>query len=252
MTNSPAWLYSEFQQIGTDFEDAAQVAVYDRNQSSSNPQAEQELLTKLGIASGDTVIDFGCGTGTFAVQAALIGAQVHAVDVSRVMLRYAQQKAEVAGVFDRIQFHHQGFLTYEHDAPPVDFIVTKSALHHLPDFWKMVALLRMALMLKDGGMLYLRDAIFSFDPADYRLRINAWIERVAKPQGEGWTTQDFETHVREEYTTFGWIIEQMLTQAGFEVEIADYPTSEYAEYVCRKRGSAKQNLPVFSQKNSKR
>lgn len=247
MVNSPAWLYDEFQQTGTDFEDAAQVAVYDRNQSSSTPQAEQELLTKLGLASGDTVIDFGCGTGTFAIQAALMGAQVHAVDVSQAMLNYAQQKAKTAGVFDRIQFHHHGFLTYEHDTPPVDFIITKSALHHLPDFWKMVALLRMALMLKDGGMLYLRDAIFSFDPADYRLRINAWIERVAKPPGAGWTTQDFETHVREEYTTFGWIVEQMLTQSGFDVEIADYPTSEYAEYICRKRISTNQKTHLVKQ-----
>lgn len=241
MSTFPTWYYNEFQQIGTDFEDATQVAVYDRNQSSSSFEAEQQLIAKLGITSGDTVVDLGCGTGTFAVEAASIGAQVHAVDVSRAMLKYAQQKAKAAGVLERIQFHHGGFLTYEHDTPPADFIVTKSALHHLPDFWKMVALLRMALLLKDGGMLYLRDAIFSFDPADYRLRINAWIERVAKPEAEGWTARDFEAHVREEYTTFGWIIEKMLTQAGFEVEIADYPTSEYAEYVCRKHDSARKN-----------
>lgn len=230
----PTWLYTEFQQTGTDFEELTQVVNYDRNQTASSVENERKLIAQLGIASGDTVVDLGCGTGTFAIEAALAGAEVHAVDVSTAMLSCAQQKAEKSGVIDRIQFHHGGFLTYEHPAAPADFIVTKYALHHLPDFWKMVALLRMAWMLKDGGLLYLRDVIFSFDPADYRVRINAWIERVAKPDGESWTAQDFATHVREEYTTFGWIVEQMLEKAGFEIESADYPTLEYAEYVCRK------------------
>lgn len=31
--------------------------------------------------------------------------------------------------------------------------MTRVALHHLPDFWKQVALLRMNAMLKMGGML---------------------------------------------------------------------------------------------------
>jgi hypothetical protein len=83
-------------------------------------------------------------------------------------------------------------------------------------------------------VLYLRDVVFSFDPNDYRSRIDAWIERVAKPAGEGFTVSDFETHLREEYSTFGWILEGLLTRAGFAIERADYPAPEYAAYVCRK------------------
>lgn len=59
----------------------------------------------------------------------------------------------------------------------------------------MIALKRMAAMLKIGGVLYLRDAIFSFPAAEYQARINAWIERVAKLECEGWTARDFEMHV---------------------------------------------------------
>jgi hypothetical protein len=99
----------------------------------------------------------------------------------------------------------------------------------------MVGLLRMASMLKVGGILYLRDVVFSFNPSDYGSRIDAWIERVTKPAGEGFTASDFETHVREEYSTFAWILEGMLARAGFEIEQADYLTPEYAQYVCRKR-----------------
>jgi putative AdoMet-dependent methyltransferase len=231
----PAWYYNELQQVGTDFEAIVQVAAYDRNQALSRVEAEQQLVARLGISAGHRTIDIGCGTGTFAIQAALAGAYVDAVDVSQAMLAHSRAKAEAAGALARMQFHHGGFLTYEHRADPVDLIVTKSALHHLPDFWKMVALLRMAKMLKNGGLLYLRDTVFSFQPEEYQTAIDRWIARVAKPDGEGWTVQDLETHVREEYTTFGWILEGMLTQAGFQIEAANYLTPEYAEYVCRKR-----------------
>jgi putative AdoMet-dependent methyltransferase len=233
MTVLPGWFYDEFPQSGVDFEDTAQVEAFDRNQRSSTEEAEQALVERLGISTGHTVIDIGAGTGTFAIQAGKAGARVYAVDVSQTMLAYAQKKAHTANA-ESIEFHHAGFLTYEHRGEPADFIVTKAALHHLPDFWKMVALLRMASMLKDGGILYLRDTVFSFEPSEYRSRIDAWIDRVAKPAGEGFTVSDFEMHIREEYTTFGWILEGMLTRAGFLVAQADYPAPEYAQYLCRK------------------
>ncbi|MEA1893594.1 MAG: hypothetical protein U9N36_00045 [Euryarchaeota archaeon] len=43
---------------------------------------------------------------------------------------------------------HGGFLAYEHEAEPADAMVSIVALHHLPDFWKLVALTRAAKMLK--------------------------------------------------------------------------------------------------------
>jgi hypothetical protein len=40
-------------------------------------------------------------------------------------------------------------------------------LHHLPDFWKQVTLLRMNRMLKTGGLLYIFDVVFDFAPEEY-------------------------------------------------------------------------------------
>lgn len=233
MNPLPAWFYNELQQVGVDFENTTQVAAFDRNQTSSTVEAERSLVKRLGITAGHNVIDIGAGTGTFAIQAALAGACVCAVDVSKAMLAYAQQKARNINAAN-IEFHNAGFLTYEHKAEPVDFVVTKAALHHLPDFWKMVALLRIAIMLKDGGSLYLRDVIFSFPPAEFQSGIDAWIKRSAKPAGEGFTTGDFEMHLREENSTFAWIIESMLHRAGFAIESTNYLSPTIAEYVCRK------------------
>jgi putative AdoMet-dependent methyltransferase len=232
---TPAWLYDEFQQVGTDFADSAVVAAYDRNQRSSTVEAEQALVKQLSIKSGDTVIDLGCGTGTFAIQAALTGATVHAVDVSQPMLTYAEQKAAAAGVKNRIQFHHQGFLTYEHTAAPADFVVTQAALHHLPDFWKMIALLRITAMLREDGVFYLWDTVFSFPPCEFQTQIDAWIKRSAKPGGEGWTVADFTTHVRDEYTTFAWILERMIEDAGFRIDTIKRLTNVTTGYICQRK-----------------
>lgn len=231
MSSLPNWYFDESKMAGVDFEDAAQVEVFDLIQPSSTPEKEQVLVSRLSIASEQTVIDLGAGTGTFAIQAALTGASIHAVDISQAMLSYAQTKAQKAGAM-KIQFHQAGFLTYEHRDRLADFVVTKAALHILPDLWKMVAFLRIASMLKPGGRFFLRDAIFSFPPAEYETSIQAWIERTAKPEGEGWTKQDYEIHVREEHSTFAWIIEGMLKQAGFNIVDVKYVSPVLAEYLC--------------------
>ncbi|MGB3295593.1 MAG: methyltransferase domain-containing protein [Phormidesmis sp.] len=228
----PAWLFDEFKMVGVDFEDLAQVEAYDRNQTASTLEKEQALVARLGIAPGQTVIDLGAGTGTFAIQAARAGASVHAVDVSQVMLTYAQSKAQKVGA-GNIEFHRAGFLTYEHQGALADVVVTKNALHILPDFWKTVAFLRIAALLKPMGKFYLRDVIFSFPPAAYETAIDEWIKQVAKPPGQGWTVQDFEMHVREEHSTFSWIVEAMLGRSGFEIVESDR-SSTYAEYLCAK------------------
>jgi ubiquinone/menaquinone biosynthesis C-methylase UbiE len=233
MTSFPNWYFDESKMTGVDFEDTAQVEVYDRNQTASTPDQEQALVNRLGISAKHVVVDFGAGTGNFAIQAALAGADVHAVDISRTMLAYAQNKAQKAGV-GNIQFHKAGFLSYDHPDQSADFVVTKNALHILPDFWKMTAFLRLATMLKSNGVFYLRDVIFSFPSTAYEVSINNWIKQVAKPEGEGWTARDFEMHVREEHSTYAWIIEGMLARAGFEIIEANYNTPTYADYLCVK------------------
>jgi RimJ/RimL family protein N-acetyltransferase/ubiquinone/menaquinone biosynthesis C-methylase UbiE len=229
----PGWYFDEAKMAGVDFHDTAQVEAYDRNQTASTPEKEQALVTRLRIAANHTVIDLGAGTANFAIQAALTGASVHAVDISAEMLTYAQNKAQTAGI-TAIAFHQAGFLSYDHQAELADFVVTKNALHILPDFWKMAALLRIAAMLKPEGVFYLRDVVFSFPPTTYETSVNEWIKRVAKSEGEGWTVKDFEMHVREENSTYGWIMEGMLTRAGFAIAEANYPTPTYAEYLCIK------------------
>jgi len=231
MINFPAWYFDESRMAGVDFEDDNQVTAFDRKQQSSTPEKEQALVDRLKITAGHTVIDLGAGTGTFAIEAALSGATVHAVDISRAMLNYAQVKAQQANV-QSIKFHRAGFLTYEQADSLADFVISKSALHILPDFWKAIALQRIAAMLKPQGIFYLRDVIFSFAPAQYESEIRHWIDRATT--ATGWAAADYEMHLREEHSTFAWIIEGMLTRSGLEIVEASYLSPTVAEYLCIK------------------
>jgi hypothetical protein len=61
-----------------------------------------------------------------------------AVDVSPVMLARLGAKTERA-VSGHIEVVEAGFLSCEHRGRRADFVDSRYALHHLPDFWKAVA-----------------------------------------------------------------------------------------------------------------
>lgn len=229
----PAWWFDEFQHLGVDFDDVEQVETYSRKQGTRS-EDEKRLIARLGISSADRVIEFGCGTGIFAIEAAQHCRHVYAVDISKTMLEYVQRVANQREIAN-LSLIHGGFLSYEHEADPVQFIVTKYAFHHLPDFWKAIALQRISKMLQPGGVFYLEDVIFSFPPSDHKMAINSWIGRVANPDRQSFSASDFEMHVREEHSTFTWIIEGLLEQNGFEIREQRATNSEYANYIAVKR-----------------
>jgi len=76
-----SWQFDEFQQVGRDYGNPREVEIYDSTQADfRDVEVEsKELLDLLGLASSDVLIDFGSGTGTFAIAAARRCARVHAV-----------------------------------------------------------------------------------------------------------------------------------------------------------------------------
>ncbi len=222
------------RQVGVDFEDAEQVAQYDAKQGSDQ-QAERKLVERLGITPGQVVVDLGCGTGSFAREAARAGACVRGVDVSPVMLEFLRAAASREELSD-LRTEHAGFLTFEAAPDSLDVVVSRFALHHLPDFWKQVALLRLHDAIRCGGRLYLEDVVFSFEANSYEASVDDWVSRM--PEISGFSRQEFETHVREEYSTFAWVLEGFLERAGFDILKKTYPMREYAEYLCSPRKAA--------------
>lgn len=231
MATLPKWQFDELKHLTIEYIDPVEVQTFDVRRQGLNIQEQDEaIINRLGLDRSHTVLDMGTGTGTFALTAAKHCAKVHAVDLSSAMLDCARQKAAQAGATN-IEFHQAGCLTYEHQAGPVDAIVVKFVLHQLPDFWKMVALQRMAQMLKEGGQLYAYDLVFSFPIEEYAAHLNRWIAWWHEQGGPAMVIHA-ERHLREKHNTFGWIMEGLLTRAGFAIT-ADYDDLT-AEYLCTK------------------
>ncbi len=230
----PGWHYDEMKQVGTDYADVREVEAYDvRMQKLRHIGEETEtIFTALNIKQDQTILEIGCGTGEFAIAAAGRCSKVIAADVSLPMLEFARQKAKNRHA-KNIEFHNAGFLTYEHSGEPVDAVVSQLALHHLPDFWKMIALRRIYALLKEGGRFYLRDTVYSFDVDDYNHFFEGFIKIIRNTAGDEMAV-DSETAVREEYSTLGWIMEGLIEKAGFHIDKIEYSEGFMAVYVCTK------------------
>jgi len=236
-------ILAEIALAGREHLDAVYVAAYDRK-ANLDPTEDLDQLRARGLGPASTLIDFGAGTGTFAVAAASICKRVVAVDVSPAMVEAIRKKAAERGARN-VEPVQAGFLSYEHHRAPPDFIYTRNALHHLPDFWKGVALRRMADLLSPGGILRLRDLVFSFDLSEAEARIATWLETKSAQRPEvGWTRGELETHLREEHSTFSWLLERLIHQAGFEIDTVDYGTvGVYADYTCL-RANSETSIPT--------
>lgn len=230
--SSSGWLLDEVASAGRENLDAAHVWRYDIKEDA-DAEAEVALLKELGLHSDSAVIDLGAGTGQFTLAVATACARVVAVDVSPVMMARLMEKIVEADVMN-VEVVQSGFLTYEHQGQPVDFVYSRFALHHLPDFWKAVALKRVRELLRPGGVLRLWDVVYDFDPAEAEERIEAWCAPFGGDVEEGWSRAELEEHVRDEHSTFRWLLEPMLERSGFTIETAEYSSDGiFGKYIVR-------------------
>jgi len=228
------WFYDEFIQVGKDYTDSKEVELYETTHSTFRDiqQESIELLDKLKPKAEDVLVDFGCGTGVFVLEAAARCAKVYAVDVSRAMLDYAREKVQKAGI-NNIEFCHSGFLNVAIENGTVNFITSTFSFHHLPDFWKGIALNRMNKMLVTGGKLYLKDVVVTDENALDHIQL--MINHQAKVGGD-FMKEDAEKHFQEEFSTYDWVMEGLLSRAGFQIDDKDAQEGVLCSYLCTKIG----------------
>ena len=212
------WLLDEMTSIGRENLDPSHVARYD-DKEDAGADTEVRLLQSAGLRPDATVVDLGAGTGQFAIAAAAVWPRVVAVDPSPVMLSLLSEKARGRSV--PLEIVEGGFLTYEHAGESPDLVYSRFALHHLPDFWKAIALERIRRMLRPRGILRLWDVVYHFPVDEAEDRIERWCATGSSGDGE-WTRADLEEHVRDESSTFTWLLEPMIVQTGFEILDAGY------------------------------
>ena len=118
---------------------------------------KQQVVDQAGLAPGQRVLDFGCGTGTLLLllKRACPAAEVTGIDVDPSVLALARRKIARAGLDIAVQ---EGFFTAD-TFPPAHFdrIVTSLVLHHLTGDEKRAVLRAMHAALRPGGELHIVD-----------------------------------------------------------------------------------------------
>lgn len=113
-----------------------------------------ETLGLYGLSAGMTVLDLGCGTGTFTVEMArMVGPQglVHAVDLQQPVLERAQARVVEAGCGTQVRFHCAGAYELPLEDDSIDLAVVIATLGQIPD--TLLALLELRRVLKPGARL---------------------------------------------------------------------------------------------------
>src|SRR2546422_9846154 len=170
-------MIDELAHAGAEHFDPGFVSGYDEKQGHPDPAQDLSAFATHGLTGTSTIVDLGAGTGQFALAASQRFGHVTAVDISPVMLKVLGDRAAAAGLtnLDCVQ---AGFLSYEHVGPPVDGVYTRNALHHLPDFWKGLALERLARIMRPGAVLRSHDLIYDFQPAEADQVFERWFARA--------------------------------------------------------------------------
>jgi SAM-dependent methyltransferase len=162
----------------------------------------EALVRELGIGSGMTVLDLGCGDGTTALPAARLGADVLGVDIARNLVDAGNERARAAGLANcRFQ---------EGDASNLHALVDQSFDLVVSIFGAMFApkpfdvAKEMVRVTKPGGRIVMGNWIPS-DPT-----LVAQILRISSayspPPPDGFVspmTWGVESHVVERFTAAG-------------------------------------------------
>ena len=102
------------------------------------------------VKESDTVIDFGCGTGTYSIAIADKVKSIHATDISEKMLSIASERTRSRDI-GNINFEHIGIFDTKLQPESYNVVLAFNILHLQQDLNK--ALHRIHELLTPGGLL---------------------------------------------------------------------------------------------------
>jgi ubiquinone/menaquinone biosynthesis C-methylase UbiE len=140
----------------------------------------QKTLDLARIASGESVLDVGCGTGSLAIAAKVcVGAagKVNGIDASPEMIARARKKAAKVGAevtFQTAVVEALPFIDHSFDV-----VLSTVMLHHLPDDARHKCIEEIRRVLKPGGRMLAVDfggAADEREPRAGRLHNHAYFD----------------------------------------------------------------------------
>jgi ubiquinone/menaquinone biosynthesis C-methylase UbiE len=157
-----------FNRLTPLFDFVAAVAVHDR-------AIKRRVLSWAAIASGEDVLDVGCGTGTLAIAAAQAapGVSVTGLDADASILARARRKAAGSGV--EIGFDEGRSTALPYADASFDVVVSTLFFHHLADDAKRQTAAEIVRVLRPGGRLVVGDVGRPQDPL-MRVAVRATVQ----------------------------------------------------------------------------
>ena len=115
------------------------------------------LLVQANIKNSDTVLDFGCGTGTLTIMAKkeFPEANIHGIDIDSGILKIAKNKVKNSGHEIFLKEYDGISLPYKDGA--FDKVLSTLVFHHLIRERKIAILMEIYRILKPGGELHIAD-----------------------------------------------------------------------------------------------
>lgn len=200
------------------------------------------------LAAGGPCVELGVGNGRITIEAARRGVDITGVDVSAAMLALCRQRAEAAGVADRMTLIEADMRTFELPRPVALISIPFSTIGHVVDLVEKAAVFRrIHSQLAPGGRLVFDTLVFdpkyaaananiarlrheyrdeasgedvllwvtpTYDNLAQKIRLVAWTDRL-----DAWGAVTSRRYCR---LNFSWIspeqCRELLTAAGFEIE----------------------------------
>ena len=156
------------------------------------------------IRPGDVVLDVGCGSGSLTLAAAYqtgIQGKVYGIDASPEMIEVAREKTNRAGL--PVEFKVGLIEKLDFPDATFDVVISRLAIHHLPDDLKDKGFEEILRVLKPGGYVRIADFCPPTNPVLRHMMSVVIGHRMAQ--------------------TSVWSLPPMLKSAGF-VEVTGEPT----------------------------
>lgn len=132
---------------------------YDRHAGRAFRTLHRRVADDVAAAapSDGLVLDAGCGTGLLAAEIAhrRPDLRVHGVDLEQAMVDVAVERAERAGLADRVAFTVADLADLPLPATTTDLAVSTASMHHWTDVPAIVTALHR--VLRPGGPLWIYD-----------------------------------------------------------------------------------------------
>ena len=188
-------------------------AIFSRGAETLEEAQEQKLemvCTKLALQPGERLLDIGCGWGSFATHAAVRhGVEVTGITLSEPQARVARQRAEEAGVGDRVDIRVMDYRDIAGES--YDAIASIGMVEHVGAENIDLYARRLSALLPSGGRL--------LNHGIARLRHT---DPEAGPFSERYVFPDADPlHLSR--------VELALERAGFVTEHVEGFASDYAE-----------------------